>query len=155
MRKHTVLAVMAVMAVGASELTAQTRNGAASVTIPEVLVVTAVTPLTIAEGDFNFSTTDTPVATGVVTIDTRANILHAVDVTGSDLTLDGTPLVLQVEGADGTWTAVSATPVKALGNLAMGRRTGLLINFQTEADVAVHGPGEYTGTITYTVLADY
>lgn len=154
MKKLTMM-VLTVLALGATSLTAQSANGAASVTIPTVLVVTSVTDLTIAETAFDFTAANTSQATGSVTIDTRSNVVHAVDVTGSDLTNGGANLGVEVQASDASWSALSATAVKALDNLASGEQVGQAINFRTTADVAQHTPGEYTGTITYTVVANY
>jgi hypothetical protein len=153
--KKLTMAVLAMLALGATSVAAQSANGAASVTIPTVLVITNVTDLTIAEGAFDFSAGNTSQASGAVTIDTRSNVLHAVDVTGSDLTNGGDNLALEVQGSDASWSTLSATAVKAVANLNPGTQAGNAINFRTTADVSLHAPGEYTGTITYTVVANY
>lgn len=156
MRKLTAgLMMAAVLGFGAVDASAQASvPGQASVTIPTVLVISGVTDLTIVEGDFDFTAGNTSLATGSVTIDTRSNVIHAVEVTGAALTNGTDNLALEVQAADASWSALSATAVRALAPLARGSQTGSTINFQTTADVAQHTPGEYTGTITYTVVAD-
>ena len=153
--KKLMIAALAMLAFGAMDVTAQT-NGAATVNIPTVLVVTNVSDLTIAETAFDFSGSNTSQASGSVTIDTRSNVLHAVDVSlNSPVANAGDVLTLKVLGADATWSDVTATAVKALDNLARGTQTGNTISFQTTADVSQHAPGTYSGTITYTVVANY
>lgn len=155
--KKLTMAVLAMLALGATDVAAQT-NGSASVTIPTVLVVSNVTDLNIAETDFNmadFASSNTAQATGSVTIDTRSNITHAVDVSGADLLLGTDALALEVQASDGTWATLSGTAVKTLDNLVRGPQTGNIINFRATADVTQHAPGTYTGTITYTVVANY
>ncbi len=154
MRKLTaVMAMTALMTLaGATDGVAQTATGAANVTIPTVLVISSVGDLTIA-GGFDFSTTDASSVTGAVSIVTRSNIVHAVNVSSTAIT-DGTDnLVFEVESSAGTFEP-AAGPVKALANLARGAQTNN-INFQATANVATNAPGTYTGTITYTVLATY
>jgi hypothetical protein len=149
MRKLTAGLVMAaLLGLGAVNASAQTVNGAASVTIP------TVTDLTIAGTQFDFTAGATSTAAGAVTVDTRANVLHAVEVTGAALTLGGDNLTVEVQASDLSWSALSATAVKSVAGLTRGTHAGRAINFRTTADVSLHAPGEYTGTITYTVVAD-
>lgn len=155
MRKLTAgLMMAAVLGFGAVDASAQTVNGAASVTIPTVLVISGVTDLTIAEAAFDFTAANTSLATGSVTVDTRANVSHAVEVTGAALANGTDNLTLEVQAADLTWSALSGTAVRSLAGLARGEHAASAINFRTTADVSLHAPGEYTGTITYTVVAD-
>lgn len=158
MRKLTAaMAITALMTVaGTTNGVAQggpTATGAASVTIPEVLVISSVGDLTIAEGEFDFSETNEASATGAVNISTRSNIVHAVDVTSTAIEQGGETLKFEVMNSAGTYEPATGT-VKALAGLTRGVRSNI-INFQATANVASHAPGEYTGTITYTVLATY
>ena len=151
------MAALAMLALGATSVAAQT-NGSANVTIPTVLVVSSVSDLTIADTDFDmtaFTSGNTSQAQGQVTLSTRSNVVHAVDVTGSDLTLGGVVLPLQVLDANSTWQAVGGTEAKALASLPQGVNSGLTIDFRAIMDVTLHGPGTYTGTITYTVVNNY
>lgn len=152
--KKLTIAVLAMVALGAANASAQSANASASVTIPTVLVVSNVTALNISSG-FDFSSSNTASASGTVDITTRSNILHAVNVTGTTIT-DGTSnLVFKVNDSSGTPQAVDpATPVKALANLTRGSATNT-ITFTATADVATNDPGTYSGTITYTVVANY
>ena len=148
------LTVLGVLAVGATDVYAQSTNGSASVTVPTVLVVSSVTDLTMDGSGFDFSAGETATSTGTVDITTRSNVAHAVDVTGTAIT-DGTSnLGFSVQDAGGVYQAVSGTAVKALADLARGTRVSA-INFQATADINTHDPGAYTGTITYTVVTNY
>lgn len=152
--KKLTIAVLAMLAFGAANVSAQSANGSASVTIPTVLVVSNVTALNISSG-FDFSSSNTASASGTVDITTRANILHAVDVTGTAITDGSSSLVFQVNDSGGTPQTVDvSTPVKALASLARGSQTNT-ITFTATADVATNDPGTYSGTITYTVVANY
>lgn len=157
MKKLTVaMAVVAATALGTAELSAQVSDqGQASVTIPQVLVVTGVGDLAIGAGEFDFSAADSDAGTGTVSVGTRSNIQHAIEVTGTDLTLAGSSaLTLDVlDGSSNVVGSVGTTPVQAAAGLARGSRS-TVITFQATASVLDHGPGEYTGTITYTVVAD-
>lgn len=157
MRKLAITAVLAMLAFGATDAVAQSANGQATVNIPTVLVITNVTDLTIAETAFDFSAADTAQAGGTVTIDTRSNILHAVDVTLNTAVANGSDVLdLEVLHPDGvTWNPVGGTAVKALDNLSRGSQTGNVINFRTAANVMDHAPGAYSGMVTYTVVANY
>ena len=154
MRKLTAVLMVAGLGFGAADVTAQTATGNASVTIPTVLVVSSVTNLTLAGTTFDFSAGETATSEGSVTIVTRSNVAHAVDVTGTAIANGGVALDFSVEDANATYQPVGSTAVKALANLGMGTQTNT-ISFQAGADVNTHAPGEYTGTITYTVLANY
>lgn len=151
--KKLTTAVLAMLALGAADLSAQSANGNASVTIPQVLVITSVGDLTVASTAFDFSAANTSQATGAVSVGTRSNIAHAIEVTGSDLTLGADNLALEVQASDASWSTVSATAVRAVAGLARGNQSGS-VNFRTTADISLHSPGEYTGTITYTVVAN-
>jgi hypothetical protein len=153
MKKLTV-ALVAVFALGGvSEAMAQT--GQATVVVPQVLTIRSVGDLTItlAAGDFS-QTTGTASATGDVTVETMGNVAHSVDVTGGDLMNGAEVFTLQVQDAgDSNFKDVSGTAVRAISGLARGLQTGTA-TFQATADVASHAPGTYTGTITYTVIAN-
>lgn len=154
MKRLMMAMAMVALVMGTTELTAQTANGNASITVPTVLVVSSVTDLTIDGTGFDFSAGETSTSTGTVDITTRSNVAHAVDVTGTAIT-DGTSnLGFSVLDAAGTYQAVGATAVKALANLAMGTQTNT-VSFQATADVTTDAPGAYTGTITYTVVTNY
>lgn len=147
------MAMTALMTVaGATDGVAQTATGNASVTIPTVLVISSVGDLTIASG-FDFSTANESAATGTVSIVTRSNIAHAVDVTSTTVSLGTDNLVFEVQNSDLAYMDATGT-VKALANLPRGEQTND-VSFRATANVATHAPGEYTGTITYTVLATY
>lgn len=142
------------MVAGATDGAAQTKAGQVSVTVPTVLVISSVDDLVIT-GGFDFTTLNESAVTGAVSIVTRSNIEHAVDVTTGTVTLGTDDLVFKVaEAGTGTYLDASTTPVKALANLARGERTND-ISFQATANVASNAPGDYAGTITYTVLATY
>lgn len=148
--KKMAMAVLAVFALGGvTEAVAQN----ASVTIPEVLILRSVSDLVIAGTAFDFSASDQATGTGSVTVETRSNITHAVSVSGADLMKNGDALTLEVQATDNSWQTLNATPVKAIGGLVAGTRSGT-VNFSATADVELHAPGEYIGTITYTVIAD-
>lgn len=147
--KKLMIAALAMVAFGAMDVSAQN----ASVTIPEVLMITSSGQLTIADTEFDFSAANTSAATGAVTVNTRANVAHAIEVSGSALVLGTDNLNLEVQGSDASWTALSGTAVRAVAGLTRGSQSGT-VNFRTTADVALHAPGEYTGSITYTVVAN-
>ena len=161
MRKlTTALSVAAALVLVPSALLAQTQTGDVTVTVPQVLVITSVTDLTISDTDtgWDFSNSDQSTVSGIVTIGTRANIPHDVQVTGAGLTYQsggysGADMVLQVETGTSTWADVGATAVTVLDALARGSHSSP-VTFRTTADVANQGPGTYSGTITYTVVAD-
>ena len=154
--KKTLIAVaaLAFLALGATDVTAQTANGNASVTVPTVLVVSNVTNLTMDGTGFDFTTSDVGTSTGTVTIDTRSNVAHAVDVTGTAIGDGTSSLGFNVMDAAGTYQPVGATAVKALANLTRGTQSNT-ITFPASSDVNTNDPGSYTGTITYTVVANY
>jgi hypothetical protein len=153
MRKVTGAVLALLIGAGASGLTAQSANGSASVTIPEVLRI-SVGALEIPASAFDFEESTQAEATGEVSVETRANIEHAVDVTGSDLTMGEYELPLLVQATDSEYYALSGSAIKALGDLGRGTQNSM-VSFKVLADLAVHAPGTYAGTITYTVVANY
>ncbi|MFO7893916.1 MAG: hypothetical protein R6U63_09285 [Longimicrobiales bacterium] len=155
--KKLMIAALAMAAFGATDVAAQSVNGNATVNIPQVLSIANATDLAIAEDAFDLVSNATQTVTASTTVDTRGNVPHSVEVTGGALTLAGSnDLALEVQNAGGTWAAVGATAVTVLDatTLTRGVHAAQPINFRTEADISKHGPGAYTGTITYTVVAN-
>lgn len=155
MRKLTGTMLALLVAVGAGELSAQggpSADGSATVTIPEVLRI-SVGDLVIPETAFDFESGSQSEGEGQVTVTTRSNVEHGVDVTGGDLTMDAYSLPLEVREAGGDFEPVSASAVRALANLARGSQSNS-VDFRVTADLEQHAPGTYEGTITYTVVAD-
>lgn len=150
--KRTVTMLALLIAGGAGGVSAQSVNGTASVTIPQVLRI-SVGDLVIPETAFDFESSDQSTGLGDVAVQTRGNVEHAVDVTGADLTMLEHELPLQVRQAGGDFELVSAVPVRALANLNRGTQNSV-VDFRVEADLALHPPGTYEGTITYTVVAN-
>lgn len=154
--KKLMIVALAMTAFGATNAAAQV-NGNATVNIPEVLTIANPTDLLIAETAFDLVNNDTHTVTTSTTVDTRGNVPHSVEVTGAALTLAGSnPLDLEVQASDGTWGTVSGTAITVLGptTLTRGVHTAQPITFRTTADITQHGPGAYTGTITYTVVGN-
>lgn len=154
MKKMAMMATVVFALGGVTEAVAQTTaDGQATVTIPQVLMIRSVTDLSIVLAAGDFSDSDTAVGTGSVTVETRANVVHSVTVSGSDLMNEDDAITIEVEAAAGGFSDVNATAVTALSALGRGSQSSQ-VNFQATADVATHAPGTYQGTITYTVVAD-
>lgn len=157
MRKLTTAAMMlAVLALGATEVSAQAVN--ARVTIPQVLQLTYVSDLAIDFAATAFDVADQATASGTVQIDTRANVPHRVDVSGADLVITtagstASTLTLEFTRAGGsTYEPLTGTDAPILDGLIRGTNTGT-VTFQTTATVVDHDAGTYEGTITYTLVS--
>jgi hypothetical protein len=153
----TGLLVAAVFGLGAADLAAQgspSLQGNASVTVPQVLVVVSVTDLSITLANSDFYSGDSGSATGQVSITTRANVAHDVEVTATDITDGSTNVTLEVQDSGDTFQTAGATAVTVLSGLSRGTQAGNAIDFRATADVTTNDPGAYSGTITYTVVAN-
>lgn len=154
MRKLMTAIMIAGFALGAAEVSGQSVNGGATVTVPTVLTVTSVTDLVMDGSGFDFTGSETATSTGTVSITTRSNVSHGVDVTGTDITDGNTVLDVEVQDASGVYGTVGGAAVRALDALASGTQTNV-ITYQATADVTTDAPGDYTGTLTYTVVTSF
>lgn len=152
--KKLTMAVFAMLALGATEVAAQT-TGQATVNIPQVLEISAVTELNIAEGAFDFSTANSSTASGTVTVDTRGNVPHAVNVallSGDLADANSNTLGLSVQTTTNGVQPLGATALEVLDYTTRGVQSGT-VQFEATAALDTEAPGAYSGQITYTVVA--
>ena len=167
--KKLMTAALAVLALSATDLAAQSQNANVSVNIPTVLAITvdvqniafpSATAADFAAGYANTATTST--------IDTRGNVAHDVTIhtTATEFNYTDTygtgetpskPIghLEWTANAGGNWTSITGTQADVATALARGAHPGAAeIGYRIVLDASTDVPGDYDLGFTYTVVAN-